>query len=284
MSNYLTNLIENTTIQATLPQTESITEEAQLVFETGLEKLREYRGDPTILQQGLHIFHNINSLPLFYAGVAYTHMLGAYEQATQYNKYGLGLAQKWLNMAEGLAPNSIEVNLIQASIYLSSQDLVSAKTCLDKLAQSEQSQYTYYITASLMEYAGRKGDKAQLHAMQMKGLQEATSMVKKAAILNGAGGHYMQQKLFNDALSTYQLLSELTPQDAWMWHNMSIIYFIKNQLIKSYNCNKRALSIMKFGNALYIQKKIQARLKKKALGVTAYVVVVLAILIRAFLI
>jgi tetratricopeptide (TPR) repeat protein len=77
-------------------------------------------------------------------------------------------------------------------------------------------------------------------------------------------GLYMGYKMFDEAIDAYQELVKLTPKDPWAWHNMSWMYFQLENYQQAEICNKKALSIMDFGNARKIEKALKE--KKGPLG------------------
>jgi tetratricopeptide (TPR) repeat protein len=71
-------------------------------------------------------------------------------------------------------------------------------------------------------------------------------------------------KRYDEALDTYRRVLQLDPNDAWLWHNMSILLMDQGRLDEALEANTRALAIMDFGNARMIRERILA----KQLGAT----------------
>ena len=83
--------------------------------------------------------------------------------------------------------------------------------------------------------------------------------------------------MLDASFTVYNNLAKLTPNDPWMWHNMSLLHLRKGKLVQAWKCNKKALEIMPFENAFNIQ-----RLMRKGLAIlVALIILVILFLVLA---
>jgi tetratricopeptide (TPR) repeat protein len=75
---------------------------------------------------------------------------------------------------------------------------------------------------------------------------------------------------YDEAIDAYRNVLQLDPNDAWMWHTMSLLLLNQGRLEEALQANTQALSIMNFGNAQMSRKRILTAIAKRD-GVTAEV-------------
>jgi tetratricopeptide (TPR) repeat protein len=66
-------------------------------------------------------------------------------------------------------------------------------------------------------------------------------------------------KRYDEALDAYSRVLALDPNDAWVWHNKSILLMNLGRLDVALEANTHALSIMNFSNARTIRERILAK-------------------------
>lgn len=240
------------------PQETAVTPAALSTYKKGLDRVNNYRGHPAILFQALQLFQESDCEPLFYSGVAYALFAASYQQNITYERAGLAVAQTWLERAQAITPNVPEINFVGVFLLLHLGRLAEARPLIQSLTATEP--YGYYVRIALLDYYTVKQDEASLTKTYQETLTLAKTIDRRAYLYNRLGRYYMILKAFPKSLAAYQELAQITPNDPWMWHNMSIIYLTRRNYLQALRCNKIALQIMDFGNARYIRQLIYGRI------------------------
>lgn len=241
----------------TPPET-TITPNALSTYKKGLDRVNNYRGHPAILFQALQLFEESGCEPLFYAGVAYALFAASYVQSITYEKAGLTAAQSWLARAQTIAPDVPEINFIGLFLLLYLGQTAEAHALAQSLTAAEP--LGYYVRTALLDYYTIKQDEAKLTATYQEALALAKTIDRRAYLHSRMGRYYMLLKRLPKSLAAYRELAQITPNDPWMWHNMSIIHLARHNYWKALRCNKIALQIMDFGNARHVRQLIYGRI------------------------
>lgn len=273
VSHQISNIIEKYAINLERPMPNTVSPEALNIYKAGLDKANEYRGDPIILREALNWVQQTNCMPLFTAGVAYIHFVGSYIRGIEYDKHGLAMAEKWIRKAEALTYTLQEILTVKAFINVHQRELDQAARNLNDLNKFQP--LDFYSLSAFLDFYAIRNDKKSLQETYQKTLQLPLNKTQKAYVLNRIGRYFLILRMTNASLRAYRELSKLTPNDPWMWHNMSMIYLAKKKTIRAWQCNKKALDIMEFGNA----HKAQSRIKKKLIEETIQTVVAVVIII-----
>ncbi|MCP5098113.1 MAG: hypothetical protein GY943_21405, partial [Chloroflexi bacterium] len=61
------------------------------------------------------------------------------------------------------------------------------------------------------------------------------------------------------AIKQYYQVTKIDPNDAWAWHNMSVMFTRMQKFEDAHLCNQKALNLMDFGAA----RQIETQLKEK---------------------
>ena len=152
------------------------------------------------------------------------------------------------------------------SIYLSGHQYDKARMVLDYLNQSPPSTYpdNYYMCKAAMHYYYAKRDEAKYEEWYARGRKVARNDAERLVLLGMRAGYYLRGKEDREqdiALGAYQEITRIDPKDAWAWHNMSIIHYKKKQYRQAHDCNQRALKIMDFEAARFVERKINEEWK-----------------------
>ena len=161
-----------------LPDSYEATPQGRQTYVIGLKKVDEYKGDTKTLVAALRIFQTCDSRPYVFAGIAYTLVMASREIDLSYSQEGLDAAMSWLEQAQELAPNEVDINMIEAFIYVYSGRFEDARLVLDYLENIEP-QNIYLMRAEIAYWEG------------MKELDEAIKWYKKAMDT----AEYVPQKL-----------------------------------------------------------------------------------------
>jgi tetratricopeptide (TPR) repeat protein len=240
------------------PQETAVTSTALSTYKKGLDKVNSYRGHPANLFQALQLFQETGCEPLFYGGVAYALFAASYKQNVTYERAGLATAHTWLARAQAIAPDISEINFIGVFLLLYSGRSAEAHSLIQSLTAAEP--YGYYVRTALLDYYTIKQDEAKLTKTYQQTLTLAKTIDRRAYLHNRLGRYYMLLNAFPKSLAAYRELAQITPNDPWMWHNMSIIFLTRRNYLQALRCNKIALQIMDFGNARHVRQVIYGRI------------------------
>jgi tetratricopeptide (TPR) repeat protein len=253
--NPVTAMVERMINQLEPPEDHTITPEAQTKYKSAMDKANVYRGNLEVLWEALQLFRQADSLPLFYIGAAYAHVLGASVQALTHGADGLRAAQRWLQKAGEFAPEATELLVVQTFIHIHSGDFSRAYELLARLR--EVAPHDFYALSARLEYYAAKENEGQLTTTFQKTLPLAMTTTRRTYLLNRMGRYYWQLRMFDESLEMYRQLADLTPGDPSIWHNMSVNHLAKAQISQARRCNKTALQLMEFESGRHMQKKIR---------------------------
>lgn len=253
--------IEQAVSQVELPPKTEITDESRTNYRKALDRANEYRGDPRVLIEVVKILQSSNNLALFYTGIAYILFHASYQEGIKYSQTGLQVSRTWLLKAQEIGGELLESLVVQAFLEVHSRHLAEAFVCLERI--QEIAPHDFYALTAWIDYYAVKGNGPQMIQAHHQALPYALSTSRRAYLQNRVGRYYLLFKMFDSAFAAYTDLIKLTPSDPWMWHNMSIVYVARGQILKAYRCNKIALHIMEFGNARKIQRHIQEIIAKR---------------------
>ena len=241
-----------------MPETEEETSQGRQTYEIGLEKVDEFKGDPKTLAAALRIFQTCNSQPYIFAGVAYTLIAAAREADESYAENGLDAAMDWLEKAQELAPDIVSINMIEALIYIYSERYEDARLILDYLL-SIQSDNHYLIVAEIA-YWQRQNMLEEAVEWYEKGIDAAETVPRKLRLRNRLGDCYLEFEMYDEALKIYHEATHFAKEDPWLWHNMSVIYFNKEDYKEAAHYNKLALDLLEFPEAKEMEQALRAKL------------------------
>lgn len=254
MTKHFIDMLDN---QVEWPESDETTEKAAEIFDYAMAIMGMYRGHPDVLIDALRAFVATACRPYAYAGAAYVLSGAAYLSNQEYDLDGIKAAMGWLERAQEIEPDSSEINLIEAILYLRSQRPEDARTVLDHVGQSGP--HSFCFCMGEFAYWDTKHDITRCRDWSQRAMLLATHDIQRLQVLNKLAGAYMRAELRPEAIGLYEKVVEIDANDAWAWHNMSVMYLDLNQLKKCDQCNKRALKIMEFGAAqnikVYLDKK-----------------------------
>ncbi len=232
------------------------------LYEHGLDIINSYRGHPDALLQGLMVFQSTGSVAYAYAGIAYTLVIAASDNDS-YDQHGMQTGMDWLEKAQEWEPSSIEINFIEAVIYINSHQYQNARLVLDHLGL--QGSNNYYLALTETQYYEKRLSKNQYFHWLEKANKAANTRARKAFVVNSVAYYYLQEKDFQQSIKHYHQVTKLDPGDAWAWHNMSWMFVRMEKYEDARLCNQKALSIMDFGAARQIESQLKQK-KRRGLG------------------
>lgn len=212
-------------------------------FEVGRDKVDAYRGDPKALGEALRIFQTADSLPYQYAGIAYT-LIAASEKRDaegQYDQTGLDAAMEWLEKAQELAPDLTDINVIEPFIYIYGDRFDDARLVLDYLHQYESN--NYYLCRAEVALWQRKGDLEQAIEWSRRAIDAAATIPQRLRMRNIVADLYLEKGDVDHALQTYREALHFNPENAWLYHKVSVIHLQQGALEEAAQFNARALEL-----------------------------------------
>lgn len=258
MSETLSQQLNQFINKANWPQGMALTEQSRSAYEQGIDTLNMYRGHPQVLVDALKIFQSCGSLAYAAAGCAYTLMLAAYESGDSYSASGLEFSRDWLIKAQEAAPGHAEIDFIEAELYLHLGELENTRLVLDELTKTSPPHF--YVCLSELYYWYTLKDQEHYQHWYEVALPQATNQFRKICLLSRAAGFFMAMEEWKKVIATYRDLAALDPQDAWMWHNLSLAYYHLERYDKAQQANQQALSIMDFPVAREMEQLLKSQL------------------------
>lgn len=246
------------------PETREATALGLQAYEVGLDKADEYSNDPKSLAAALRAFQSGDSRPYAFAGVAYTLLQASREADGSYSQDGLGAALDWLEAAQDLAPDQVEINMIEAFIYVYSGRFDDARLILDYLGHVEP--YNYHLLTAEIAYWEKQGNLEKAVQWYQQAMNAADTVPRKLRLRTGLGDCYLAHRQDDKALEVYKEAVHFARENPLLWHKMSLAYWRKEDFEEAQRCNKRALALRPdFPEALKLEAAIKEKLDKGGL-------------------
>jgi tetratricopeptide (TPR) repeat protein len=241
----------------TWPESPELTELGREAFEIGLETVDQYTGDPNDLASALRKFRSGDSKPYALAGAAYTLIAAAKEQDGSYADSGLEAALDWLEQAQQLVPDAVEINFMEGLIYIYSGRFSDARTVLDYLKEIAPAEYHVLNAEALYWEQLREIDETVY--WYERAIGSAETVPQKLRLRRRLGDAYLRFGMNTKALEVYEEAVHFDKENALLWHRMSMAYWNLGEYEEASRCNKRALKIRSFPEA----EEMQAALADK---------------------
>lgn len=249
-----------------------VTPAGALVFHTVIDQVDGYRGDPRVLGLALRTAQTSDSLAYAYAGVAYIVLAaagpeegGANLNALEaFDEEGLEIALAWLEKAQELAPDEIDINAIEALIYIRGERYDDARLVLDYL-QSD-SQNDYFLLRAEMLYWQHVGHFAEALEWNRRAFQEATTVPQRLRLKSAAAALYQESGESAKALQAYTEALHFDPENAWLCHQISLLHFEQQAFEEAQRYNDRALKLQPtFGAAQRLKEHLAQQSRSSGL-------------------
>lgn len=244
------------------------TADAPKVFNRTVARVHRIRGDWDVLREPIGIFTGLPR-PLCYVGAAEVMHRLSYHSGTTFVPEGLRQGLRFIarsQISEAMQPDAL---VIRAKLLASSTSptwLELADQTLDRLRQVDpghprlpDAAATIYLRRGQYERAIACYD--QLLANPPSADEALVAQANRAAALE-------RLQRYDDAIEAYRNVLQVDPNDAWAWHNISLLLLNQGRLEEALQANTRVLSIMSFGNAQMSRKRILAAIARRD-GVTA---------------
>ena len=247
--------------KVTWPTDMAATEQGRRSYLVGLEKVDAYNGDPNQLTAALKTFVTGGSQPFAYAGAAYTLIAAAEEKDGSYDTEGLDVAMAWLEKAQDLEPDVLEINMLEALIYVHNGRLEDARLVLDYLHDLSPSEY--YLYRIEVAYWQALGDVEQTVSWFEQAASVAASVPQRLAMRAQLADFYFRQKMWPEAQETYKEALHFDNSNALLWHKLALIHWQLEDIDEAEKCNQQTLRLKDFPAARQLEETIK---KKKSEG------------------
>lgn len=242
----------------TWPENPEATPLGRRAYEIGLDKVDEYSGDPKTLASALRTFQTGESRPYAFAGVAFTLVRASREKEGSYSQLGLNAALEWLELAQELAPDVVEINMIEAYIYIYGGRYNDARLILDYLTDIDPA--NYFVRAAEMVYWREQGNLDNMIHWFEEASAVAETVPRKLRLRIALADAYLAFGRDDAALNVYQESVHFARENPQLWHKMSLAYWRKEEFEEADRCNKKALALQ---NDYPEAQKMQEALKDK---------------------
>lgn len=236
-----------------------INEIAIRAYDIALDEVDGYRGDPKPLQKALRSLQTGNCRPLAYAGIAYILIAASEEKDGNYAAEGLAEAMKWLEKAQEIIPDSLNINFIEALVYIYSNRLDDARLILDYLqGQTDIPHYRLAVTEAIL--AQREGDLQALNYWTEVAEQAATNVPQRLRLIGRIADAYMDAENYDQALEHYKKAIHFDRENPILWHKVSLIYWRQENYEEAQRFNQQ---VLKLDATIKPAQKMAAALKEK---------------------
>jgi tetratricopeptide (TPR) repeat protein len=242
------------------PQTPALTELGRKTYDAGLDKVDMYSDDPKVLAEALRILQTGDSMPYAYAGVAYTLLAASRDNDGSYNEEGLEAAMEWLEKAQESAPDEVDINMIEALVYIHNGRLDDARLVLNYLHDRDPNDY--YVHVAEIIFWQVQDDVEQATHWYEKASLSAKEVPQRLRLLTRMGDFYVKEKNYNKALQMYKEALHFNKENPELWHSVSVIHWQTEDFDEAARANKQSL---RFGDLPAAQRMAEA-LKQKQGG------------------
>jgi len=247
------------------PETTAATELGRQAYEIGLDKADEYVNDPKDLAAALRTFRSGESLPYAFAGVAYTLVKASREGDGTYSDLGLKEALDWLEKAQDLDPDVLEINVVEVLIYICGGRYDDARLVLDYLEAIDDR--NYYVLKAEIVYWQQQGRLDEAVGWYEQAINVAETVPRKLRLRHDLGDFYLQQKQYDKAIAVYREAVHFARENPHLWHNMSLAYWQLEDYEEASRSNQQALKLQSdLPEALRMQAALKEKMDTGGLG------------------
>ena len=224
-----------------LPADLEATELGRISFMDCVEKAEAYRGNPKVLAAALRVVQTGQSRPYACAGVAYCLLVAAKENDGTYDQEGLDAAMAWLEQAQSLEPELLEINTIEAFIYVHGQRLEDARLILDYLSPESSNDYLF-ATAEAAYWSG-VGNVGMAVQWFETAADRAVTVPQRLRAQRRLADAYHRFGILEEALKAYREAYHFDQSNPEVPHNMSIVCYKLSDINEAIRYNELALKL-----------------------------------------
>lgn len=221
------------------PENPQANEVGRIAYQEGIEQVDEWRGNPSKLAAALRVFSTAESRPYAFAGVAYALVAAAREEDGSYAPAGLDAAMQWLEEAQELAPDLVEVNFIEGLVYLHGDRLDHARIVLDYL--HEQNPGSYYLAVAEVDYWEAAADEAQILHWIDQAIAAALTVPQRLRLHSRLASLLRQFGRHEEAREAYRRARHFDANNLDLLHEMSMLAWEMEDIDEAERLNKQVL-------------------------------------------
>ncbi len=241
------------------PESAEATVLGRKVYEVGLDQADDFRADPKPLLAALRTFQSGDSAPYAYAGIAYTLLKASREKGGDYAESGMSLSLEWLEKAQEMAPDALEINMIEAYIYVYSGRFEDARLVLDYLESINPADY-YVLRAEIAYWQEQEKLDEAIH-WYARATEAAESVPQKLRLRRDLGDCYYRFQQYDQAVTVFKEAVHFSAEDEALWHKMSLAYWQMGDFVEAAHSNRRVLKIQaNHPEALKMQEALKEKL------------------------
>lgn len=246
------------------PTAAAITDLGQRSYELALDEVDSFRGDPIVYRNALLTLQKSDCQPLAYAGVAYVLIHASAEKDGTYTAEGLEEAMSWLEKAQAVNPDMVEINFIEALVYIYGRELENARLVLDYLHDQEMAYYR--LMTAEVSFAQVAGDLEALEYWVEKAQAAAQNVPQRLRLLSKLADAYMNAGAAEKAIEQFRKAIHFDKENGDLWHKLAVIYWRQENYEEAQRCNQQVLRLEP--NLVAAQKMAQALKQKLDQGST----------------
>jgi tetratricopeptide (TPR) repeat protein len=240
------------------PENESISQLGSQAYQVGLDTVDEYQDNPDTLKSALRIFQSGDSRPYAFAGAAYLLVRVSRERDGSYYSTGLERALRWLEKAQELEPDLLDINMIEALIYIYHGRFEDARIILDYLESIDGA--NYYVIRAEAAYWMEKKSLEETIFWYGQAIDAAGTVPRALRLRSQLGDCYLEFGRNDDAVRVFKEAVHFSRENPWLWHKLSIAYYRLEDLQEAVRCNKRALTLKDFPEARAMEASLKEQL------------------------
>ncbi|MGH2538473.1 MAG: hypothetical protein ACRDHL_13865 [Candidatus Promineifilaceae bacterium] len=241
-----------------LPQETGANEVGRVAYLVGLDKADDFGGDPKVLAEAIRAFQSGQSRPYLQAGVAYVLLKAAREADGRYSSEGLAAALTWLERAQALAPDLVEINFMEALIYTYAGRFEDARTVLDFL--QERHSDNFRLAAAVVAYWQEQGEVEHTLDWYRRAEERADTPPQRVRLRRRLADFYQHLGRHAEALPLYKEATHFTQDDPFLWHALSQAQWGLGDFFEARRANQRALQLLDFPQARQMEQELKSKL------------------------
>lgn len=228
-------------------------------YQVSLRKADEYASEtePQPLAAALRVLQTGDSQPYAFAGIAYVLIAAAHADDGSYYQPGLDAALQWIEKAQETAPDNLEINVLEGLVYIHSDRLADARLILDYLT-TQDAAHPLLLRAEIAYWARQKNIPETVRWYKKLMSQTNTGLLRMA-LNSQLADFYASVGEWEQAIAAYQQSARVQPEDARLWHKLSLAYLATDDLDNAAACNQKALSLSNLPAAQETQQEIKSR-------------------------
>ena len=236
------------------------TSQGREAYLIGLDKVETFAGDAKTLAEAIRVFQSGGSLPYAYAGVAYILVTASRERDGSYALTGLNTAMDWLEKAQALEPDMVDINMIEAFVYVYNGRSEDARLVIDYLLDFEPR--NYHVHLADVAYWTEQKDLPHIEEAIEAAVKTAVNPPQKMRLTNQLGDIYLQYGELDKALAAYKENMHFDPKNPLLWHKISLVYWHMDDLDEAEPANQQSLRVGNLPAAQQMAEQIKQRKKQ----------------------